>query len=547
MGLDVNGGPVGVWCDNYDLNIYTPNGARETHAMAIEFTQQASQAHSQLQSNQVAATTIPRLSRSEMNNLKMSELSPVQFAHYQGPLNPLPPHITINVGPTWENVVKTGASIDSAMSSDLEWLYRMVTSDQSGEHSIPEWSGYMKSKAREAGDDDTNTTATNYVFGPLIDSPPSHPDTVLTTMLHAEQFPKSYGQTFLHLVADMQLYKVILKVKWSEPERWKHLVVRPGGMHMLMSFIGSIGNLMKGSGLEELLKSAYKGTSNMLNGKAWPRAMRGLRMVVTVLLEDFLDEETTTESLQEKIEEARQTHMGRLWVDCLIIPLWIALLFIRAEREANWPLHLFCVKQMIPYFFAAGHLNYAKYSIWYTIDMTTIPDEVQEMFSKGEHVCRHTGGRWNAVFSDQFGEQTYIRYGKAKGGLVGITLSPDQVARWLLSYNICNTVSQAIDTMFKDGNKEREVNPKHKEEGSQRLSLDAEDRQKIRMELQKGMHPLKPTTDRLVNISNGLVADSKVNVQDAVTIGQKMAARFQEQIPGGFYGPVKKEVTTMEQ
>ena len=31
---------------------------------------------------------------------------------------------------------------------------------------------------------------------------------------------------------------------------------------MLMSFIGTIGNLMKGTGLEELLKSAYKGTPN---------------------------------------------------------------------------------------------------------------------------------------------------------------------------------------------------------------------------------------------------------------------------------------------
>ena len=111
------------------------------------------------------------------------------------------------------------------MSSDLEWLQRVVASDQSGVHDIPEWSGYMKSQARGTG---TNTSATNYVFGPLIDAPPSHPDTVLTIIMHAEQFLKSHGQTFMHLVADMQLYKVILKVKWSDPERWKHLVVRPG-------------------------------------------------------------------------------------------------------------------------------------------------------------------------------------------------------------------------------------------------------------------------------------------------------------------------------
>jgi len=37
---------------------------------------------------------------------------------------------------------------------------------------------------------------------------------------------------------------------------------------MLMSFIGCIGNLMKGSGLEEIQSVAYGGVRNMLNGKA---------------------------------------------------------------------------------------------------------------------------------------------------------------------------------------------------------------------------------------------------------------------------------------
>ena len=32
-------GLVSTWCDNFDLNIFTPNGMRETHSMAIEFVQ----------------------------------------------------------------------------------------------------------------------------------------------------------------------------------------------------------------------------------------------------------------------------------------------------------------------------------------------------------------------------------------------------------------------------------------------------------------------------------------------------------------------------
>ena len=74
-----------------------------------------------------------------------------------------------------------------------------------------------------------------------------------------------------------------------------------------------------------------------------------------------------------------------------------------------------------------------------------IPEEVEQSFLDGAHICRHREGVWNSVFADQFGEQTYIKYGKSKGGLVGLTLSPQQVARWTLSNNVCNTVSNAMD------------------------------------------------------------------------------------------------------
>ena len=36
-GLMNDGGLISSWCDNFDLQVYTPNGCRETHAMAIEF------------------------------------------------------------------------------------------------------------------------------------------------------------------------------------------------------------------------------------------------------------------------------------------------------------------------------------------------------------------------------------------------------------------------------------------------------------------------------------------------------------------------------
>ena len=75
-----------------------------------------------------------------------------------------------------------------------------------------------------------------------------------------------------------------------------------------------------------------------------------------------------------------------------------------------------------------------------------LPEEVEQKFLNGDNACQHRDGVWNRIFSDQFGEQTYMRYGKSKGELVGLILSPNQVAQWVLSNNICNTVSIAMDS-----------------------------------------------------------------------------------------------------
>ncbi len=84
-------------------------------------------------------------------------------------------------------------------------------------------------------------------MGPLIDAPPAHPDTVLTSLTVIEEFIHNHGQKYVYLVADLQLYKIAIHLKWASPSRWDKLILLPGGMHTLMSFLGSIGNLMKGS------------------------------------------------------------------------------------------------------------------------------------------------------------------------------------------------------------------------------------------------------------------------------------------------------------
>ena len=274
-GLSENDGVLMSWVDNYDLNVFTPNGCRETHSLVVELTQQPESGPADEEmstSNSEEDIVIPRLSQLEISQVKLSDLSPVTMRHYQAGKNHKLPATVDHDGLPYKDAVKQLADIKKALEADTEWLAKIITCEDPGDPP-PEWSGYMNHLAREGG---FISKATQSVYGPLIDVPPSHPDTVLTSITYIEEFMQSYGRTYIHLVADLQLYKVAIQLKWSDPMRWKHLIVRPRGMHTLMSFLDCIENLMKGTGLEELLGVAYKGVSSMLNGKAWPKAVKRL-------------------------------------------------------------------------------------------------------------------------------------------------------------------------------------------------------------------------------------------------------------------------------
>ena len=76
---------------------------------------------------------------------------------------------------------------------------------------------------------------------------------------------------------------------WADHFLWMFYVPRLGGMHWLMSFIGSFGALMVGSGFKEILRSAFRGTEKMLLGKKFPMNLRAFRFVVIELLRGHVE------------------------------------------------------------------------------------------------------------------------------------------------------------------------------------------------------------------------------------------------------------------
>ena len=345
---DCNSGLVQVVVDNFDADISSQNGKLSTHSLAMLVTQ--------TQSNpEIMQSSIKRITQSKIN--KKIEYEPV-IHKYIGPKDPvLPVEASKKRVPFLKMLASQSISLKRAKHLDTLFLRDILLTDN-----CSELNGYNTSMCREQGH--TLSPKMVAVYLPLIDMTPSDPDTMMTSMIQAQKLSENTGQKYVVFTCDLQLYKVALHIIWAHPERFRNIILRLGGMHALMSFIGCIGTLMAESGLSDILEGTFAGVPKMLLGKKFPQNVRALRLVAEELLRKVMiyNDINCVEDLQSVLENlAMRSKTSKLWVDGLIKPVFIMMRFIRAEREGDWPLHIATFKEMLPYYFAAGHIHYARY------------------------------------------------------------------------------------------------------------------------------------------------------------------------------------------
>ncbi|VDI73946.1 Hypothetical predicted protein [Mytilus galloprovincialis] len=283
----------------------------------------------------------------------------------------------------------------------------------------------------------------------------------------------------------------------------KQIVLRLGGFHTEMSFLGSIGRLMAGSGLHEVLETVYasNAVNHMLSGKAVSRAVRGFMMVENALhillmkesfrvslpsahetdteadssecdeivekacelYDRFVAGEETTESVEQSSilseistklvatkEKLCKSRTSSLWLNfCRMTN--ILSKFLIAERTGNWDLHLSSIQEMLPFFVAAGHNLYAKSAYVYLSMMQRLEidhPEVYRHFKAGHHVLRRTDRFWSGLSTDLTIEQILMRSVKSSGGLTrGRGMGESQRAQWILSMPACADYNSAMQDL----------------------------------------------------------------------------------------------------
>jgi len=157
----------------------------------------------------------------------------------------------------------------------------------------PNWSGFMQTVCQGE-----HSGASTIEMLEIIDLNPSDDNCIYSTLLYVISQAKSRFFPVPNVTFDQPLYIKAVDIAMKSN---LDIVIRLGGFHTLMSFLGSIGNMMRGSGLEEVMGLIFGSNTmeHVLSGKAYARAVRGhfiLHSALTDLLLDYLKNPISDES-----------------------------------------------------------------------------------------------------------------------------------------------------------------------------------------------------------------------------------------------------------
>ena len=205
-------------------------------------------------------------------------------------------------------------------------------------------------------------------------------------------------------------------------------------------------------------------------------------------------------------------------MDCFVRPTFIIMALTRSERKFDWPLHPWALRQMMPYLFAASHVNCARYGLYNLHSMETLPSKLKHYFLQKQHIRRHAASATNSTWSDMFSETTFMRYGHNQGGLTEISPKDNAMQRWSIRLHTCSSYVISYITAMR--NQTHRTLAHYKEETPGRIQAASADRHTLREKLAQCTNSLDPNDQppALFNIAIGRLAESSMNIHRAPQI-----------------------------
>lgn len=443
----------------------------------------------------------------------------------------------------------------------------------------PSWSGFMQEVTTGS-----HVSAAVIEMLPLIDLNPGDESCIYSTLLYVCEKARQHCVRTPCITFDQPLWVKAVDIIQSTN---MNVVCRLGGFHMLMSFLGSIGTLMNGSGLAEMFELNYGSTSvvHMLSGKAYSKAVRGHFLVEGALVfkllmqlvhqnvgesdmgseceDEFsaLDVPDVLELVNTAINEKVNCDNERVHDDddslqnkCLLklkksldrlmervssrsrtAKLWIQYIhyvrilkyFIMAERIGNWKMHLYATSSMLNLLAATGHHNYAKCARLYLQMMLNLQESHPDLYEKfmiQGHSIRRSSRYWAGLSSDLVIEQTMMKAIKGRGGLThGRGMGEAVRLLWTSSVHECATWHVEMKKLAKMTQSDSHQHP---DCSTSRIKRDNDDMHKVVAWLD--LHdPFCVADGKLCSLSSGLTASESdcITCDDAESVGAQMHSK----------------------
>ncbi|GBM30728.1 hypothetical protein AVEN_259588-1 [Araneus ventricosus] len=171
----------------------------------------------------------------------------------------------------------------------------------------------------------------------------------------------------------------------DETDELDIIIVKLGGFHLLMSYMGAVVKIMGGSGLEEmwceaaigLLILEYCEGNGFLSGFD-VETLGGILNEVLHLSsseESFLSKVkpllSVVSSAVKTLEERSRT--AKLWLQ-YFKEVSVMYDFVREERTGNWNLNLYFVQRLLVPLHAVGHIHFDKSAHLFLHNMSKLKD-----------------------------------------------------------------------------------------------------------------------------------------------------------------------------
>ena len=171
-------------------------------------------------------------------------------------------------------------TLPGKMISDDIWHCIAAFDDLSP--SRPSWSGFMQSLST-----DRDVCKSEPLFLPLIDLKSTDETCIYSTLSFVQDQAKKLNIITPCITFDQPLWLKAVEIVLSKK---MNMVCRLGGFHTIMSFLGSVGKLMSGSGLSKFLETCCGANTviQMMSGRAVARALRGHMLIESALVTKLL-------------------------------------------------------------------------------------------------------------------------------------------------------------------------------------------------------------------------------------------------------------------